>query len=492
MWNSACLSVRSVHLPVSQDSLKSSGTNLQFSAPCSAVPGLQPPPAGCLWMLWHQPTSLILQLQKELKACVCTQWLHHSPNHLVRLDWPNNWWAWLPTSSWRKWLYGRDINLLSEQCTVSGSWPMLCLEQGLICLWITAHRVRDKMNLSSSVRKWVKKVGKGKTVGMFGTRLLSLGSWLGLRWEEAWDQRSQRGEQSGGWALRARRGKERGECMQRKRFVFRQHCYLRRSILKCHCYQRCAAQLSTAIRWTRRGGEKRNTFPGSSAEHLKQSLGLEELSRHRWHTALQWVPVLLGPVSRQGGLSSPALLYLVKLNGISFPACSKKTACNFPSQIIPSSKTKNSLCIWRVQGRGCAEPALSTRKTPELYGQKDRPVLIFPAHHIVLSLQRPVTFGSALSNLQLLIPAIFTEYCKRRAAEAFWPCCRLQSCGVAVTSRGWTCDALSWNQTFLWLKVPSFGLQFCWMIQLQMKKKKSAEFHLISKVNMLGNMLGCF
>lgn len=316
MWNSACLSMRSMHLPVSQDSLKSSSTNLQFSAPCSAVPGLQPPPAGCLWMLWHQPTSLILQLQKELKACVCTQWLHHSPNHLVRLDWPNNCWAWLPTSSWRKWLYGRDINLLSEQCTVSGSWPMLCLEQGLICLWITAHRVRDKMNLSSSVRKWVKKVGKGKTVGMFGTRLLSLGSWLGLRWEEAWDQRSQRGEQSGGWALRARRGKERGECMQRKRFVFRQHCYLRRSILKCHCYQRCAARLSTAIRWTRRGVEKRNTFPGSSAEHLKQSLGLEELSRHRWHTALQWVPVLLGPVSRQGGLSSPALLYLVKLNGI--------------------------------------------------------------------------------------------------------------------------------------------------------------------------------
>lgn len=219
MWNSAYFAMRSVHLPVSQDSLKSSGTNLQFSAPCSAVPGLQPPPAGWLWMLWHQPTSLILQLQKELKACVCTQWLHHSPSHLVRLDWPNNCWAWLPTSSWHKWLYRRDINLLSEQCTVSGSWPMLCLEQGLICLWITAHRVRDKMNLSSSVRKWVKKVGKGKTVGMFGTRLLSLGSWLELRWEEAWDQRSQCGEQSGGWALRARRGKkEENACKERGLF----------------------------------------------------------------------------------------------------------------------------------------------------------------------------------------------------------------------------------------------------------------------------------
>lgn len=330
-----------------------------------AMPELPPPPAGWLGMPRHSPHHSSYGYRKSSRLVFALSGCTIPPTIWQGWIGPTiNRWARLPISNWHKWLYGRDSYLLGEQSIISGFRPRLCLAQGLTCLWTTAHRIRDKMNLSSSVRKCVKKVEKGKTVGMFGTRLLSLHSWLGLHWEEVWDHGGSVGSRvvGGLWGPGGKR-KEENACKERDLFsaaLLPENAHPE-VLLPPAVPARPGAALDGGD-W----GGKQNTFPGSSAERLQQLLGLEELGRRRWHAVLQWVPVLLGPGSRQGGPSSPALLYLVKLNGISFLACSKKTACNFPSQIIPSSKTKNSLCVWRVQGRGCAEPALSTRNATEL------------------------------------------------------------------------------------------------------------------------------
>lgn len=90
---------------------------------------------------------------------------------------------------------------------------------------------------------------------------------------------------------------------------------------------------------------------------------------------------------------------------------------------------------------------------------KDRPVPIFPAQHIVLSLQHLVTFGSALSNLQPLIPAIFSIL--RSAAGALavvLPIAELWSCSGQQRVNLWCCFP---NQNLSLIeKYPHLALSF--------------------------------
>lgn len=265
MWNSVCLSVRSMHLPISQDSLKSSGTNLQFSALCSSSNAWVT--TSTSWLAGNataQPASLILWLQKELKACVCTQWLHHSPNHLARLDWPNN--QSLGTAAyiqltqvalWKGQLFARwaEHYFWLPAQAVSGTGLDLPLN----------NSTQDQRQNEFIVlcKKVCKESGERKNCGDVWHKAAepSQLAWAALG--RGVGPRRQCGEQSGGWALRAGREKERGECMQRKGLVFR-------SAATWECPSWSAAATSGAgttrcsVGWRRLGGE---------AEHISWQLG---------------------------------------------------------------------------------------------------------------------------------------------------------------------------------------------------------------------------